>query len=836
MPSSKTRPTGNLPALLSSFIGRTREIEEVKALISAQRLVTLSGAGGCGKTRLAYRVADDLMGVFEYGVRVVELAPLADPALVLQSIAAVYGIHEKSGDSLKRLLIEHLQPRQTLLLVDNCEHLILPCAVILEELLRTCPDLKVLATSREMLGLAGEIVWSVRPLSMPEIQPWKNTASAQAALGAYQQSEAVRLFVARAAANSPEFQLTAENGVWIAETCRRLDGMPLAIELAAARVRSLSVQQIAQKLDDRFHLLTGGSRMAPLRQQTLEYTIDWSYALLSPAEQKVLQRLAVFAGGATLEAVEFVCAGAGVDQREVMDIVSQLVNKSLVMANQRAGEMRYSLLETIRQYASQKADVSGGFEQAKDRCLAYFVQWVETIESNRKDGDSILWLACYEAENDNLRGALAWSLTSDSRLGLGLRLAERYGWFLHARDYFGEGRAQIVAVLNKTKPDDRSIIRAKVLSLAGVLAFLQTDYPATRKFSEESISIYREQGDEGRPGLARELLNLGDMSRQVGEYETSFALLEEGLRLMQELNDPRGLVAAFWQLGYYEVSRGNYPRAEYYFGEALSLARGKGGGFYLDVILSGLAECALRQGFYERAALFEEESLMLRRGSGERWGLAVSLANFAWIAIQQNDLEKAASWLKESLALRREIEEPGGMAWCLEKLAKINLLYGQRKTGGASIENDRRAVRLFGAAAALRAPVGSVIDEADRAEYNRDLEALRQALGAEAFLKLWRAGENLPLDQVIAGAVTEAAREATHTESEDFGGLTAREREVVALIAQGKSNREIANGMTVGQKTVETYVTRILNKLGFDSRVQIATWAIGKKAAPPGKS
>ena len=775
------------------------------------------------------------MGTFEYGVRVVELAPLADPALVLQSIAAVFGIHEKSGDSLNRLLIEHLQSRQTLLLVDNCEHLIVPCAVILEELLQACPDIKVLATSREMLGLAGEIVWTVPPLSLPDSQPWKNTASAQAALGAYQQSEAVRLFVARAAANSPEFQLTAENGVWIAETCRRLDGMPLAIELAAARVRSLSVQQIAQKLDNRFHLLTGGSRMAPLRQQTLEYTIDWSYALLSPAEQKVLQRLAVFAIGATLEAVEFVCAGDGVDQRQVMDIVSQLVNKSLVMANQRFGEMRYSLLETIRQYASQKADVSGDLEQAKDRCLAYYVQWVETIEANRKEGDYSLWLARFEAENDNLRAALAWSLTSEPRLGLGLRLVERFGWFLYSRDDFSEGRAQVAAVLNKTKTDDRSLLRAKVLTLAGELAFVQTDYPATQKFSEEGISIYRELGDEGRPGLARELLHLGDMSRQVGEYEKSFSLFEEGLRLMQALNDVVGLVLAWWQLGYYAVSTADYPQAEHYFTEAMLLTRQKGDGYYLDVILSGLAECALRQGDYDRAAHFEEESLQLRKASGEKWGIAVSLANFAWIAIQQGDLEKAANLLLESLALRREIEEPGGMAWCLEKLAKIDILHGQGKPASASVENYRHAVRLFGAAAALRAPVGSVIDEADQAGYNRDLEALRKALGAETFSKLWAAGASLPLDEVITGVVTETARESTRAENEDFGGLTAREREVVALIAQGKSNREIANVMTVGQKTIETYVTRILNKLGFDSRVQIATWAIGKKAASPDK-
>ena len=828
----------NLPSQLTPFVGREDEIHTILGLLRSphKRLVTLTGAGGSGKTRLSLEVGAELLNEFEHGVWFVELAPLADPALVLQSIAAKFGVHEKSGDTLNRLLIEYLNPRQTLLLVDNCEHLIEPCALILAELLQNCPDLKVLATSREMLGISGEIVWTVPPLSMPEIQPWKNTASAQDALHSYQQSEAVRLFVTRAAANSPDFQLSAENGVWIAETCRRLDGMPLAIELAAARVRSLSVQQIAQKLDDRFHLLTGGSRMAPLRQQTLEYTIDWSYALLSLPEQKVLQKLAVFAGSANLDAVEFVCTGDGVDQREVMDIVSQLVNKSLVIAIQRSGEMRYSQLETIRQYASQKSQDSEVFETARDRYLAYYAQWIEIIESNRQEGDYVSWLARYETENDNLRGALGWSLTSEDRLELGLRLATCFGWFLHARGDFSEGRAQIIAVLNKTKPGDRSIKRAKLLQLAGALAFLQTDYPATRLFSEECISIYRELGAEGRRGLASELLNLGDMSRQVGDYERSFSLLDEGLHLMQELNDPHGLIAAYWQLGYYEVSRGNYQQAEPYFSEALLLSREKGDGFSLDVILSGLAECALRQGNYDRAAVFEEESLLIRKAGDVKWGIAISLANFAWIAINQGDLEKAGTLLLESLALRREIEERGGMAWCLEKLAKIDILYGQRKPGPHALDYYRHAAQLYGAAAVLRAPVGSVIDEADQADYNHDLEWLRKELGSEVFSKLWFAAETMPLEAVIDGVLIGSAPMSTQDENQKPGGLTAREREVVVLIAQGKSNREIAKAMIVGQKTVETYVTRILNKLGFDSRVQIATWAIEKHIVAPGKS
>src|SRR5271157_791987 len=824
-----TAPHDHLPNPISSFIGREREIGEVKRLIGLSRLVTLTGASGCGKSRLAYKVADEMMGEFEHGIWIVELAPLADPALVLQSIAATFGIHEKSGRTLNRLLAEHLQPRRTLLLVDNCEHLIHPCAVILEELLQACPDLKVLATSSEMLGISGEMVWTVPPLSMPDIQPWKNPASAQDALQAYQQSEAVRLFVARAASAESEFTMTIENGGRIAEICRRLDGMPLAIELAAARVRSLSVAQIAERLDDRFHLLTGGSRTGPLRQQTLTATLDWSYSLLSDQEQKVLQRLSVFASGATVEAAEAVCAGEGVESGGVLDVLSNLVNKSMVTPSRpEGGETRYHQLETIRQYARERLEESGEGDESKNRHLNYFVHWAEKAEPYLSGGEQVLWLKRYEIEHDNLRAALEWSLTSEGKVDLGLRLAESLEGFWHTRGYYSEGRAQLAAVLEKTKANARSDIHAKALYLAGGLAFVQTDYPATRALVEESLSIYRDLGASGRLGLANALIRLGDMWRQLGSYETAFSLLEEGLRYMRELNDLKGLVKALWQLGYYSISMKDYRQAEQYFTEALPLSRQKGDESDTTVILSGLGESALRQGNFGRAAAFEEESLMLRREIGEKWGIAVSLANFAWIALHQDDFGKAGTLLLESLAIRREIEDLGGMAWCLEKLAKINILYGQKKSRLQSMGNLRRATRLFGAAAALRAPVGSVIDQVDQPEYDRDLEVLRTALGKEAFSNLWIEGEAMPLEEVIDEVLAQSTQEPIRSEKEKFGGLTGRERQVARLISQGKSNREIAKAMTVGAKTVETYVTRILNKLGFNSRVQIATWMIEK--------
>ncbi len=826
MTTLKTKHIGNLPALLSSFIGRTNEIGEVRQLISTSRLVTLTGAGGSGKTRLSLKVASELSIEFEQGVWFVELASIIDPELVPQTIATSLNIREQSGRSLMDILIDLLSASDMLLVIDNCEHLVSACAQFAEMILQKCPELKILATSREALGITGEIVWIVPPLSLPIQQPWTNPGSAQDALSHYEESESVQLFVTRAVANSPEFQMTTENGAWVADICRRLDGMPLAIELAAARVRSLSVQQIAQRLDDRFHLLTGGSRTAPHRQQTLESAVDWSYALLSPTEQKVLQRLSVFAGGMTLEAAEWMCSDK---DESVLDVLSHLVDKSLLTVDKpEGGETRYRLLETIRQYAYEKLAEAGEVDEFKTRHLNYFVQWAEKAESVFYPANQLTWLKQCDIEHDNLRAALALSLTSEDKVDLGLRLAIGLNGFWHARGYYSEGRVQYAALLEKLKTPDRLEMRAKALHLTSELAFMQTDYPATRALIEESLSIYRKLGVAGRTGLASVLIQLGDMSRQLGSYETAFSWLDEGLRLMRELNDMGGVVQALWQLGYYFVSTGDYRQAEQYFTEALPVSRQAGFEYHTTVILSGLAELAVRQHDFGRAANFEEESLMLRRENGEKWGVAVSLGNFAWIAICQHDLSKATTLLLESLAIRREIEDIGGSAWCLEKLAKIRILHGQKKSRSQSIDDFCHATRLFGAASALRTPVGSVVDQADLPEYEHDIEVLRKTLGRKSFMNLWAEGEAMPLDEVINEVLVESGKEQMPNEQEKFGGLTERERQVARLIAQGKSNREIAEAMTVGVKTVETYITRILNKLGFDSRVQIATWVIEK--------
>ena len=821
MPVLKAKSSGNLPIPLSTFIGRESEIKDIRQLILSNRLLTLTGPGGCGKTRLALKVAQELKGEFEQHVWFVELASVADPVLVPQTIAATLNVREQSGRTLIDILVDYLSSRRLSLILDNCEHLIAACAQIAETLLQKCPHLKILATSREALGITGEVAWTVPPLSLPSKRPWTNPSSTQDAMSLYEESESVQLFVVRATTISPDFRLTLENGAWVAEICRRLDGMPLAIELAAARARSLSVQQIVQRLDDRFRLLTGGSRTAPLRQQTLASTLEWSYALLSAKEQEVLQRLSVFAGGATLDAAESVCAGRDVPAMEVLDLLSRLVDKNLVTADKSERRAtRYRLLETIRQYAHEKLVETGSEGESKNRHLNYFIQWAENAEHHLIRPEQVEWLDRYEAEHDNFRAALEWCHTDASRAFSGLQLAAACGSFWRLHGYISEGRKYLSAFLSQPNAQDRTITRARALTFLANHAYLQSDYPTMRPVAEEALSIWRELGEEGKASAAFTLDLLGELETEEGNYERAPAFFQEALDIYQEINNVRGIGQIHMQFGWAAMRTGDYSKAQSHLEEFLNLAKQVEDKSDLAFAFSGLGEVAVRQGQYERAISLLEQALALNRQRGDKWGMGTQLGSLGWVALRQRDFKRMKDMLGESLAIRTEISDKGGIAWCLEKLAEAK--YDQSQF--------QEAAKIFGHAESVRKPLRSVIDPADQPEYVRIISRLRSALGMDAFASLWAKGAAMHLEEVVDYALSDPipSSESTHSEKEKFGGLTAREREVAALIAQGKSNREIAEAMTVGVKTIETYVTRILNKLGFDSRVQIATWAIEK--------
>lgn len=824
---------GNLPMPLSSFVGREQEIADVKAQLAAHRLVTLIGPGGVGKTRLALAVAHHSGMDYPGGRWLVELAPLAAGRLVAQAVASALGLREDTGQSVNELLTNHLLNRIAFLLLDNCEHLVEASATLSASLLVACPNIRILATSREPLGVPGEVVWIVPPLTLPAPQPWRNPDHEQRSIVAYQQSEAIQLFAARAVSTSPNFKLTAENGPWVAEICRRLDGLPLAIELAAAKVRTFSPRQIAERLDDRFRLLSGRLHTAPARQQTLASTLDWSYELLSESERQLLQLLAVFNDGWTLDAADAIFTDELAPSGASMPLLSNLVDKSWIVVDDSSEHHRYYLLETIRQYALHKLTEAGKVALARDRHLSYFCQWAEMASAHLSGSEQPKWLARFEAEHDNLRAALDWSQGSEARATTGLRLATACGFFWRLHGYLSEGREHLSQALAQEEAHKDSKTRSLALLRAAHLAYLQSDYDACDHLAHTALDVSQQLGTAGRIEWAHALDLLAKVAIETGNYEQAQKYLEGALQIYRGLDNGRGIAKTLMQLGGWAMRGGHYEKADSYLTQSLTYCRNLSEIFLTASVLSVLGELDLRRGQYNLAMARLQESLTLRQSLDDHLGIAATLGNLAWATLLQSDYQRTRQLLQESLAIRLEIGDQGGIAWCLEKSAETLILEASLLPNALRKQVGARAVLIFAAATALRTPLKSVIDPADRPTYDQTLQTLRISLGQERFAAAWAKGEGLPLTKVVTLALEPAlspSEMATLSQAKadkvKFGGLSARERETAALIAQGKTNREIAKIMVVREKTIETYVTRILNKLGFDSRVQIATWAI----------
>jgi len=778
-PASKP-PPHNLPALLSSFVGRRGETAEVRRLLRTQRLVTLTGAGGCGKTRLALQVASDALAEYEDGAWLIEFGSLADPTLVPQTAASTLGVREQSGRSLTNTLADHLCARRMLLILDNCEHLVEASARFAAALLEACPTLRILATSREPLGIDGETAWIVPPLSLAGVRATNEAPRAEAGIAASVRSEAVELFVARAQAASPGFALTAENAAAVEDICRRLDGLPLAIELAAARLRALTAQQVAEHLDDRFHLLTGGNRMAPERHQTLEATLDWSYVLLTESERKVLQRLSVFAGGCTLQAAETVCSGDDIAPGEILDVLSHLVDKSLLLAREQdEGGMRYRLLETIRQYAHQRLRESRESPAIEGRHAQTYLALAKPSVMAESKFPSVVQVAAVphlEVEHDNFRAALAWSLSERGDRELGLRLASTLSQFWQMRGYLSEGRAWRDALLTDAEAVPAAA-RAEAWSLAGHALIYSDHIEDGAACFEKSLALYEALGDEA--GVAWQHAWLGWVNVSRGNYADAASLAADAARTLRQFGDNIGAAVALEGLGEAEYLQRNFIQARKVFEESLALAGELGNPYVTGRRQTRLGQVAHAQGEDRQALALIEAALATCMAAGDSSGATMALVALATIGAAQ-----------------------GHIIW---------------------------AVKLLGAVAGLREQADSALWFLDRLEYERSLERVRSQLAMADFEAAWTQGRSMTLQQAVEHSHKMPDAPATRLSlKEEFGGLTEREREVAAWIAQGKSNREISAAMTVGVRTVETYVTRILSKLGFDSRVQIATWAVDK--------
>jgi non-specific serine/threonine protein kinase len=710
-PSVRAAPAArtNLAVQLTSFIGREREQAEVRALLDAARLVTLTGTGGAGKTRLALAVAGEVLDQYPEGVWLLELAPLADPALVAQAVVQVLGLREEAGRPVLESLCAYLAARRLLLVLDNCEHLVGACADLVEGLLQACTHLRILATSREGLGVAGERLYRVPPLPAPPLGHLPPPEE----LGGY---AAVSLFVARAQERQVDFVLTAQTARAVALICARLDGLPLAIELAAAWVGSLPVEAIAARLDDRFRLLTAGPRTAVPRQRTLRATLDWSYDLLSEGEQRLLDRLSVFAGGCTLDAVAAVCGGEGIEAEwpggsddvasigewAVLELLGGLVNKSLVLLEVAgAGEEhgRYRLLETVRQYGWNHLSARAEAAAVRDRHLEWCVALAEVTRRQLYGPEQRRGLDRLEAEHDNLRAALGWAVEREA-WELGIRLAGAVSRFWLLRGYISEGLGWLEATLGGGGAASTRA-HADALLWAGTLAFRRHDSARALARYEESLAAFRDLGHTQWIAIA--LGCLGDVAGEQGDHVRALALREENLALWREQGEPLGIAFS----------------------------------------LEGLAMAVHGQGDYARAAALLEESLPVVRAQGDGTQIANVLINVGIVALDLGEHGRAVAHLHESLRLSRESGARPQIADGIEMLARVEAARGQ----------SRRAALLGGAAEARREALGVSLYRPEQAGHDRAAQAVLAALGAAAFAAAWAEGRAMTEEQAVAYAL-----------------------------------------------------------------------------------
>jgi len=780
---------GNLRAELSSFVGRRRELADVKRLISEFRLVTLCGIGGVGKTRLAQRVAAQVARAYPDGVWMVDLAELGERDLsdisdmsetdgLANVVAAALGLRENAARAPMEALCDHLRARSLLLIVDNCEHLLTACGELIRTLLGSCPDLRIVATSREVLGLIGEAAFTVSPLPAPDPAELPSAADATT-------YEAVALFTERAHAVLTGFRLTPDNYVAVADICHRLDGLPLAIELAAARLRVLTPHQIATRLGDRFALLSGGSRLAPGRQQTLWGCIDWSYELCCKPEQRLWAQLSVFAGSFEMDAIEGICAGDDLAAEELLGLTAALIDKSILSRDDRGAAVRYRLLDSIRAYGREKLRENGDEAALLRRYRTWYEDLVE--RSNREwIGDrQAYWLRRLNQEHANLRTALDHCLGEpgepERALHILLRLPALYWW---GRGRFDEGRRWLDRALGH--PAVPSAERARALLLAGRLAFGQGDLDASGRLLAEGEEIGRRLDDPVVRSYATFVRGTAalfdnDVAAAVHLLETALAALDGAgpAALDQRLHLLFTLVAAAGLNGDHELATTCYK-------QVLAETEPKGEGYHRSNAMWAFGLAAWLQGDLSAAAGHEEASLRLKRSSG--------------------------------------LDDPLGTALCLEVLTWVE-----------TSRQPRRAAVLFGAVDAQWTRHGTSIDSYGHLVGHRRAgeRRTRRALDERAFGDAYRQGRDFTYDESIAFALRER-RPAAETKPVDQIPLTPREHQVALLVARGLSNGDIARHLVISQRTAESHVANILTKRGFTSRAQVAAWIGARPGRPVG--
>jgi predicted ATPase/class 3 adenylate cyclase len=759
----------NLPLQMTPFVGRTSELADARSRLAESRLVTLLGPGGMGKTRLAIELAGNVLEEYADGVWMLELAPLSDPDLIASSLLTVVGLREEPGRTPLQTLTDHLASRQVLLVLDNCEHLVEACARLTSALLRACPKLRVLATSREALGVPGEVAWRIPSMAAPAQLP---------PLDELMEWSAVALFVDRALIARPAFQVTEKNAGAIVELCRHLDGIPLAIELAAARLNVLSVEQLAGRLNDRFKLLTGGSRSALPRQQTLRATIDWSYELLTEQEKAFLRRVSVFAGGFDLEAAEAICGWEPLDPADVLDLVGALASKSLLVLEE-GDDPRYGALETIRQYGAGRLREADEEAEQERRHREWFLSLAEQAEAELRRAGQFAWFDRLDRELDNLRAGYG-SCLQEGQIEACLRYAAALGLYWRVRGRFTEGGEWLARALQSPEHAG-SAFYAKALAWAAYLGIYLGAYAEAELQAEQSLEIYRTLNDDWGIGFALQMLGavaynqddyerslqferesleylgragdpdgeafcylyLGNIALQRGEFEAALALLHEALALLRRVGDKRATAIVLRLMGNVELMQGHYAPAASLLGDSLAIVREAGDKVDLNSGLMALARAVRCEGDYERATAHFEEALQLNRELGHERGIAVCSIERGIIARLVGDLALAEKLVAEALGMLAA-REKANIALGLQAQGIIRAAQGQLP----------EAVKLLGAAHGMRQELGTPLAMFDQVEADRCLESLHERMPEADFSRLW--AEGAALSQLDASALARA--------------------------------------------------------------------------------
>jgi predicted ATPase/DNA-binding CsgD family transcriptional regulator len=759
---------GNLTAAVTSFVGRRREIAQVRDFLAISRLVTLIGVGGVGKTRLAVEVGREASRAFADGVWLVDLATVTDPSLVAQAVATTLGVRDQSTRAALDQLTDHLADRRLLILLDNCEHLLDGCATVVDRLLRRCPELRVLATSRRTLGIGGEHVVTVPPLSLPD-------AGQPVPVAALAQYDAITLLVERAAAVVPAFEVTERNQDAVVRLCGGLDGIPLAIELAATRLHALSVEQVVARLTDRFGLLTGGSRVALPRQRTLRALIDWSYDLCSDNEKRLWARLSVFAGGFDLDAAEGVCAGDGLRPELILDLVHNLVAQSILVTGTSHGRPGFRMLESIRQYGHDRLAEFGEHDRLRQRHRDYFVGVAIGIAERWCGPRQGAELARMRADHSNLRLAFDWCLAEPDGWQPALSLCSALCWHWCADGYLSEGRRWLEQALAlPTKPGPELTMALWVVAW---IALLQGDHDIARERLAECGALAEQTGDRQAAAYATSLTGTADLFQ--GDVPTAIDNFTRAVTALDELDDQAGVLLTLFQLSITHSHAGDHDSAD-------------------------------------RTA---QRAIRISQQADEHWGRSYTLWVRGFDRWRRGELTEAGDLVLAALTEQAEFRDAVGAALMTELLAWIS-----------SSRNDHtRAACLLGTARSIWRSIGTGIGAFGpqlAQHHDRCERVARGELGESAFRAAFEQGARPTVEEAVAYAMR---RREQHTATPQRPVLTRREQEVAELVAEGLSNRNIAQRLVVSQRTVDGHVEHILAKLGFASRAQVAAWVVAHK-------